>query len=299
MKKLFIIIACILLIVYLGFVNNEVEDIGYSDKPIYWGYDNSVLYLSSKDNPKTPYSFMSDLDPKSYDEVPWFEYRDDIYKVIILDNKDKIMPISMAYWFGGMFNLCSIEGLNNINTSCVTNMEYLFSSSELIEIDLSTFDTGSVNNMRGLFFSCEELTTLDLSSFNTSNVKDMIGMFFNCKNLVNLDLYSFDTSKVEHFSDMFELCSKLERLDLSNFNTISATSMSYMFYSCKSLEYLDISSFDTSNVEFFDRIFGDPNDYIRNIDYSHFDFSKDRGFTADRYDDYNDYLYGVYDEVTY
>ena len=49
--------------------------------------------------------------------------------------------------------------------------------SSLTALDLSSFDTSKVTNMRRMFSDCSSLTTLDLSNFDTSKVKDMGACF--------------------------------------------------------------------------------------------------------------------------
>ncbi len=85
-------------------------------------------------------------------------------------------------------------------------MSYMFSHcSKLSELDLSSFNTNNVTNMRDMFSHCEKLSELDLSSFNTINVNDMEGMFSFCKNLSKLDLSSFNTNNVNKMRFMFFL----------------------------------------------------------------------------------------------
>ena len=60
-----------------------------------------------------------------------------------------------------------------------------------------------------LFYECENIIKIDLSSFNTINVKDMRSMFKGCKNLINLDLSSFNTINVKYMYKMFEGCKNL------------------------------------------------------------------------------------------
>ena len=55
-----------------------------------------------------------------------------------------------------------------------------------------------------MFYNCCNLESLDLSSFNTQNVTNMKGMFLSCKKLQNLDLSSFNTQKVINMSGMFD-----------------------------------------------------------------------------------------------
>ena len=53
----------------------------------------------------------------------------------------------------------------------------------IIELDLSNFDTSKVTTMGAMFGNCKNLTELDVSNFNTANVTDIRFMFNNCNKL--------------------------------------------------------------------------------------------------------------------
>ena len=118
----------------------------------------------------------------------------------------------------------------------------------ILELDLSKFDTSRVTNMSHMFNGMRNLTTLNLSNFNTSNVTNMGGMFFNMTNLTAFNFSNFDTSKVTDMGSMFYGMSSLTSLDLSNFNTSQVTIMGGMFFNMTNLTTLNLSNFDTSNV---------------------------------------------------
>ena len=152
----------------------------------------------------------------------------------------------------GIFCACSniIEiDLSQFNSSQVTNMRGMFDSCfSLKSLNLSNFDTSKVTSMRSMFWSCKLLTSINLSSFDISQVTDMYFIFCTCSSLTSLDLSSFDTSKVETMNGMFSYCSSLTSLNLSNFNTSNVQVMAEMFNGCSSLTSLDLSNFDTSKV---------------------------------------------------
>ena len=118
----------------------------------------------------------------------------------------------------------------------------------ILELDLSKFDTSKVTNMSHMFNGMRNLTTLNLSNFNTSNVTNMGGMFFNMTNLTAFNLSNFDTSKVTDMGSMFYGVSSLTTLDLSNFDTSQVMIMGGMFFNMANLTTLNLSNFDTSNV---------------------------------------------------
>ena len=136
-----------------------------------------------------------------------------------------------------------------------TNSSMMFFSGDseqkiknILELDLSKFDTSRVTNMSHMFNGMRNLTTLNLSNFNTSNVTNMGGMFFNMTNLTAFNFSNFDTSKVTDMGSMFYGMSSLTTLDLSNFNTSQVTIMDGMFFNMTNLTTLNLSNFDTSNV---------------------------------------------------
>lgn len=198
---------------------------------------------------RTPDAYEVALSYGNVSERTWHSDAEAIQRVVFDPSFVDYRPTSTFGWFYGMANLTDIEGLENLNTSDVTDMKSMFlGCSSLTSLDLGSFDTGNVTQMNYMFYECNALASLDLSSFNTSKVTNMNCMFENCPNLTNLDLSSFDTSNVTSMSWMFYGCSSLASLDLSNFDTSNVTDMRYMFYGCSGLTSLDLSSFDTSNV---------------------------------------------------
>ena len=125
----------------------------------------------------------------------------------------------------------------------------------ILELDLSNFDTSQVTYMQSMFFGMSNLTTLNLSNFDTSKVTNMGAMFLGMSNLTSLNLSNFDTSKVTNMGTMFSEMSNLTTLNLSNFDTSKVTNMQYMFSEMSSLTSLNLSSFNTSNVTDMNNMF--------------------------------------------
>ena len=139
--------------------------------------------------------------------------------------------------------------LSNFDTSKVTNMYAMFNGmSNLTTLNLSNFDTSKVTKMWTMFTDMSSLTSLNLSSFNTSQVTDMSWMFKGMSNLTTLNLSNFNTSNVTDMSYMFAVMPKLATLNLSNFDTSKVTDMSFMFTDMSNLTTLNLSNFDTSKV---------------------------------------------------
>ena len=154
-------------------------------------------------------------------------------------------------------NIIDID-LSSFDTKNVTNMSWMFCGcSNLTNLNLSSFNTKNVTNMKEMFRGCSNLTKLNLSSFDTKNVTNMSWMFSGCSNLIKLNLSSFDTKNVTDMNHMFCFCSKLTKLDLSSFDTKNVIDMSLMFCFCSKLTNLDLSSFDTKNVTYMNGMFWD------------------------------------------
>ena len=162
---------------------------------------------------------------------------------IYIDNKK--IEFDYKYKSNEKGNIKVIFKFNKLLTS---TSHMFWRCSSLISIDLSSFNTSNIIDLKSMFFECFSLTSIDLSSFNTSNVRNMSYMFSECSSLKSIDLSSFNTSNVNDMRYMFFECSSLESIDLSSFNTSNVRNMSFMFSNCSSLKSIDLSSFNTSNV---------------------------------------------------
>ena len=164
--------------------------------------------------------------------------------------------------------------LSNFNTSQVTNMSLMFRGvSNLTSLNLSNFDTSKVTNMSFMFWGMSNLTTLNLSSFDTSKVTRMDSMFSYMYSLTTLNLSNFDTSQVTNMSEMFRNMYNLTSLNLSSFDTSKVTNMDRMFFSIRSLTTLNLSSFDTSQATNMRYMFYDMRN-LTSLDLSNFNTSK-------------------------
>ena len=164
--------------------------------------------------------------------------------------------------------------LSNFDTSKVTDMGYMFAEMHnLTSLDISNFDTSKVTNMRAMFDAMRNLTTLNLSNFDTSKVTNMRAMFNDMRNLTTLNLSNFDTSKVTDMRYMFAVTPNLTTLDLSNFDTSQVTDMNAMLYSMHNLTTLNLSNFDTSKVTDMRFMFAKIHS-LTTLNLSNFDTSK-------------------------
>ena len=156
---------------------------------------------------------------EEYDLPQWTSnaWNNSIQTVVFDTSFAKARPTTTAKWFVNMEQLTTITGLENLNTSEVTNMMQMFSyCKQLTILDLSTLNTEKVQTMYGMFMGCENLTSLNLSNFNTAAVFDMSRMFTLCTRLSTLDISSFNTANVTLITNMFSLCESLMTIYVGN-----------------------------------------------------------------------------------
>ena len=239
-------------------VNSKEETKGEAFA-VYSADDNSISFYKRETLPNIGEEFEGKTVTKIYTGIETTQYNnndtpglindiEDYYSYYIVD---EIKPISTV---GFLSYAKEIHNIENLDTSNVTDMSYMFLTTTLTTLDLSTFDTSNVTDMNSMFFGCNSLVNLDLSSFDTSNVTNMQEMFRSCTSLTSIDLSNFNTSKVTNMCKMFYECTSLTSIDLSNFDTSNVTDMKQMFCECTSLTSIDLINF-TINISNEDNIY--------------------------------------------
>ncbi|MDR3190510.1 MAG: DUF285 domain-containing protein [Lactobacillaceae bacterium] len=187
---------------------------------------------------------------------------------------DKVVaPQNSTSLFDNLTSLKRFQGMQNLDTSNVTNMTKMFyNCNALTQLDVSGFNTANVTSMEYMFNFCRALTSVGVSGFDTSKVTSMYAMFSHCNSLTELDVSGFDTSEVTDMAYMFNNCNALTQLNVSGFKTSKVTTMVYMFYGCNSLTQLDLSRFNTSKVTGMGYMFYGCNS-LTQLDLSEFDTS--------------------------
>lgn len=243
----------------------------YAAKKAWAKYDKSVKSLTFY------YDEKGELGDGEYEmngdqEPGWItEHKADIVRVVFDVSFASARPKSCNSWFMECEKLEAIDGIENLNTSKVTDMWQMFyNCKSLTSLDLKTFDTHNVLSMSYMFSGCNNLTYLNVSSFDTSNVNDMMWMFSGCWNLTNLSVSNFDMHSVWTMLGMFSSCKGLTHIDVSHFNTENVKSMQAVFQRCENLSSLDLSGFNTSKVEDIACMFASCKS-LTSLDLSNFD----------------------------
>ena len=137
--------------------------------------------------------------------------RQDIKHIVLDESFKTFTPTSLNSFFARLSSLETIQGLEYLNTTNVTDMFGMFNHCvRLTSLDVTHFNTEKVTNMGQMFNDCPRLASLDVTNFNTANVTDMENMFSAGPNLKTI--YASDkfvTSAVTKSSGMFAGCESL------------------------------------------------------------------------------------------
>ena len=142
------------------------------------------------------------------DSKGMFEYLTNLSNIQLGGDIEQIyfltdLVTDMSNMFKGCTSLSSstLSGIEHFNTSNVTSMAHMFdgcTNSGLSVLDLSHFDTHHLygDGLEGMFNGCASMQTLDLSSFTTEQITNMKDLFNGCTHMTSLNLSNFDMSRV-------------------------------------------------------------------------------------------------------
>ena len=172
-------------------------------------------------------------------------------KVVFEESFKKFEPTTLSSFFEELRSLTSIIGLENLNTTHVTDMSKMFYNCyNLNSLNLSQFNTGNVEKMNEMFYNCHGLNSLDLSAFNTAKVNNMYRMFYYCF-VKTIDLSSFNTANVENMNEMFAGASSVVNIYTSDsFKTDKLTNSKDMFYLCAKLPNFNKDEVDATHANY-------------------------------------------------
>ena len=169
---------------------------------------------------------------------------------------------NMSFMFCGCRELQHLD-IGGWDVKKVTTFERFLSSDfmnipmKLQSIDLSAWQTDSLENASWMFQACGNMTYANLHGWNLSQATDMAAMFEFCNNLKNVDVGGWTLGNdISELGVVFRNCQVLETVDLSSWSTASATSMKYMFENCYKLKTVYVGDgWNTDNVAYSEKMF--------------------------------------------
>ena len=125
--------------------------------------------------------------------------RSNVTKVVFDSSFAGARPTSTCDWFFDMQNLQTIQGIEYLNTSEVTNMNWMFMKcTKLTSLDVSHFNTSKVISMTQMFYGSSNLRTIYVSNgWSTAAVTTSENMFYNCTSLVGGKGTTYDANHID------------------------------------------------------------------------------------------------------
>ena len=125
--------------------------------------------------------------------------RSNVTKVVFDSSFAGARPTSTCDWFFDMQNLQTIQGIEYLNTSEVTNMNWMFMKcTKLTSLDVSHFNTSKVISMTQMFYGSSNLRTIYVSNgWSTAAVTTSENMFYNCTSLVGGQGTTYDANHID------------------------------------------------------------------------------------------------------
>lgn len=188
----------------------------------------------------------------SYTTWGWYPYREQIVGV----EADCIMPTDSEGFFYSLANAEYFNFGSNFSTAKTKSIYQMFKQcSGMAELDVSGWNTASVNTMAEAFSGCSSLESITgIEAWDVSGVTIMAGMFQN-SGVTALDLSGWTTTSINNISHMFS-GSALESLDVTGWDTSKVTTLKSTFYDCTKLVTITgLDGWDVSEVGTFNHTF--------------------------------------------
>ncbi|GLH57625.1 BspA family leucine-rich repeat surface protein [Helicobacter ailurogastricus] len=191
--------------------------------------------LSTPTSPKATPKMAKKYCPQSKEELKALVADESVHlgEIDISQITDLSFVFSHATGGGGYapaFTRKNFEGLENWDTSHVTNMRGMFYNAINFNHKISQWDVSKVKDMSHMFQFCENFNK-SLDDWDVSNVENMAEMFCECESF-NQPFQNWDVSKVKNMRRMFLGCWQFNQ-PLERWAISSVEDMEEMFKGCE------------------------------------------------------------------
>ena len=115
---------------------------------------------------------LTDIDISELDDLSYIFYELYSMEVVDISGWDTSNVINMSYMFNRCTKLKKIVGIENLDVSKLKTTKIMFyGCKNLVELDLTNWNTISLENMSYMFCNCTKLD-VDLSNWDLTNIKD-------------------------------------------------------------------------------------------------------------------------------
>ncbi|WP_334263730.1 bacterial Ig-like domain-containing protein [Lactiplantibacillus plantarum] len=208
-----------------------------SDVPGDFGSELTKVVIDGPINAGTDTSYM-------------FRYNPNLASIDGLENLDTSKVTDFSMMFMGT-KIADFSGLAHWNVSSGTSFDSMFASDSRVQsYDLSQWQLNTIQpvSLKRMFSFNTALTSIDLSTWNVRMVTDIDGLFNGDKSLTTADLHGWNLLNVTALSSMFLNDTNLTDLDITGWQTGSTlTSTKFMFEGTPGLKAINIASLDMSN----------------------------------------------------
>ncbi|MCG0749064.1 cell surface protein [Lactiplantibacillus plantarum] len=208
-----------------------------SDVPGDFGSELTKVVIDGPINAGTDTSYM-------------FRYNPNLASIDGLENLDTSKVTDFSMMFMGT-KIADFSGLAHWNVSSGTSFDSMFASDSRVQsYDLSQWQLNTVQpvSLKRMFSFNTALTSIDLSTWNVRMGTDIDGLFNGDKSLTTADLHGWNLLNVTALSSMFLNDTNLTDLNITGWQTGSTlTSTKFMFEGTPGLKAINIASLDMSN----------------------------------------------------
>ena len=194
--------------------------------------------------------------------LSWLEIdeNDNTKYIMYIASDGKTYLTTGNYLFGNFNNVEKIV-FNNVDTSMVTNMMYMYYAlTKISSIDMSSFDMSNVVSTMSMFDGCTNLSNIVLD-YNMPKIQQMNRMFART-NIQNIDLSNSGSDDLNLITNIFASCSNLKTVNMSNFNFGKITSLDSAFSYLTTVETFNLSNSKMNNVEKLSNMFSNSSSII-------------------------------------